>query len=210
MNKPIFFVCSCGPAHDRELPGGVVAPGPGGRRGRSSFHQARHVSRRGQEGPAGRGEHRSQGENGQGAAGPGQPAVLNFTSSPRNSRSSLKAWKKCRSNQPERAAAGLRLRLHRRSQGRHPDQLPRRRRRRSGARSPVQTAASSRPRDIKTDPKTDLAIVRIEAKAGCRSWSSATATRWRSATACWPSGTPFGLAGSVTHGIISARAAACA
>ena len=42
-------------------------------------------------------------------------------------------------------------------------------------------------KDIKSDPKTDLAIVRIQTTESLPFWSSATATRWRSAIACWPS-----------------------
>ncbi len=42
-------------------------------------------------------------------------------------------------------------------------------------------------KDIKVDAKTDLAIIRIETKDRCPSWSWATAPAWRSATGCWPS-----------------------
>ena len=42
--------------------------------------------------------------------------------------------------------------------------------------------------DIKTDPKTDLAIVRIKAGGTLPAARWATAARWRSAIGCWPSG----------------------
>ena len=50
------------------------------------------------------------------------------------------------------------------------------------------TAASSPRKDIKTDRKTDLAIVRIDAKdAAALPGTGRQRRRWRSATACWPS-----------------------
>ena len=44
--------------------------------------------------------------------------------------------------------------------------------------------------DIKTDPMTDLAIVRIKAPENCRSHAWARATTWRLAIGCWRSASP--------------------
>ena len=60
-------------------------------------------------------------------------------------------------------------------------------------------------KDIKADPKTDLAIVRIQAKARCLTWSWATASSMEIGDRVLAVGAPFGLTGSVTAGIISAK-----
>jgi serine protease Do len=60
-------------------------------------------------------------------------------------------------------------------------------------------------RDIKTDPKTDLAIVRIDAKAPLPYLELGDSSAMEIGDRVLAVGAPFGLAGSVTSGIVSAK-----
>jgi serine protease Do len=60
-------------------------------------------------------------------------------------------------------------------------------------------------KDIKSDPKTDLAIVRIDAKEPLPYLELGDSTAMEIGDRVLAVGAPFGLAGSVTHGIISAK-----
>jgi serine protease Do len=60
-------------------------------------------------------------------------------------------------------------------------------------------------KDVKTDPKTDLAIVRIEAPNGLPFLELGDSDAMQIGDRVLAIGAPFGLAGTVTHGIISAK-----
>jgi serine protease Do len=60
-------------------------------------------------------------------------------------------------------------------------------------------------REIKSDPKTDLAIVRIHAKGSLPYLEMGDSDKAEIGDRVLAVGAPFGLAGTVTHGIISAR-----
>jgi serine protease Do len=60
-------------------------------------------------------------------------------------------------------------------------------------------------KDIKTDPKTDLAIVRIHAKSPLPYLEFGDSNQMEIGDRVLAVGAPFGLTGSVTHGIISAK-----
>lgn len=60
-------------------------------------------------------------------------------------------------------------------------------------------------KEVKTDPKTDLAIVRIDAKAPLPSLELGDSASMEIGDRVLAVGAPFGLAGSVTSGIISAK-----
>jgi serine protease Do len=59
-------------------------------------------------------------------------------------------------------------------------------------------------KDIKTDPKTDLAIVRIDAKAPLPYLELGDSGQMEIGDRVLAVGAPFGLTGTVTHGIVSA------
>jgi serine protease Do len=59
--------------------------------------------------------------------------------------------------------------------------------------------------DVKTDPKTDLAIVRIEAPAALPFLELGDSDAMEIGDRVLAVGAPFGLTGTVTHGIISAK-----
>ena len=69
----------------------------------------------------------------------------------------------------------------------------------------ARTAASSPRKDIKTDPKTDLAIVRIDAKEPLPYLELGDSDAMEIGDRVLAVGAPFGLTGTVTHGIISAK-----
>jgi serine protease Do len=60
-------------------------------------------------------------------------------------------------------------------------------------------------KEIKTDPKTDLAIVRIEAKGDLPSLELGDSSAMEIGDRVLAVGAPFRLAGTVTHGIVSAK-----
>jgi serine protease Do len=60
-------------------------------------------------------------------------------------------------------------------------------------------------KDVKTDPKTDLAIVRIEAPAALPFLELGDSDAMQIGDRVLAVGAPFGLTGTVTHGIISAK-----
>jgi serine protease Do len=60
-------------------------------------------------------------------------------------------------------------------------------------------------KDVKTDPKTDLAIVRIEAPAALPFLELGDSDAMNIGDRVLAVGAPFGLTGTVTHGIISAK-----
>ncbi|HXG10444.1 MAG TPA: Do family serine endopeptidase [Gemmataceae bacterium] len=60
-------------------------------------------------------------------------------------------------------------------------------------------------RDIKTDPKTDLAIVRIDARGPLPYLELGDSDQMEIGDRVLAVGAPFGLTGSVTHGIISGK-----
>jgi serine protease Do len=60
-------------------------------------------------------------------------------------------------------------------------------------------------KDIKSDPKTDLAIVRVETKESLPSLAFGDSSAMEIGDGVLAVGAPFGLAGTVTHGIISAK-----
>jgi serine protease Do len=60
-------------------------------------------------------------------------------------------------------------------------------------------------KDIKTDPKTDLAIVRIEAKGPLPSLELGDSSAMEIGDRVLAVGAPFGLTGTVTSGIVSAK-----
>jgi serine protease Do len=61
-------------------------------------------------------------------------------------------------------------------------------------------------KDVKTDPKTDLAIVRVDAKGGDLPWLElGDSEAMEVGDRVLAVGAPFGLTGSVTSGIISAK-----
>jgi serine protease Do len=60
-------------------------------------------------------------------------------------------------------------------------------------------------RDVKADPKTDLAIVRIDAKAPLPFLEMGDSDQMEIGDRVLAVGAPFGLTGSVTHGIISGK-----
>jgi serine protease Do len=60
-------------------------------------------------------------------------------------------------------------------------------------------------KDVKTDPKTDLAIVRIDAPAGLPFLELGDSDSLEIGDRVLAVGAPFGLTGTVTHGIISAK-----
>lgn len=60
-------------------------------------------------------------------------------------------------------------------------------------------------RDIKSDQKTDLAIIRIEAKAALPFLEMGDSDHMEIGDRVLAVGAPFGLTGSVTHGIISGK-----
>ena len=60
-------------------------------------------------------------------------------------------------------------------------------------------------KDVKTDPKTDLAIVRIEAPAPLPFLELGDSDAMQIGDRVLAVGAPFGLTGTVTHGIISAK-----
>jgi serine protease Do len=60
-------------------------------------------------------------------------------------------------------------------------------------------------KDIKSDPKTDLAIVRIDAKESLPFLEIGDSDAMEIGDRVLAVGAPFGLAGSVTHGIVSAK-----
>ena len=64
-------------------------------------------------------------------------------------------------------------------------------------------------KDIKTDPKTDLAIVRIDAKSPLPYLELGDSDAMEIGDRVLALGAPFGLSGSVSAGIISAQGAAC-
>jgi serine protease Do len=60
-------------------------------------------------------------------------------------------------------------------------------------------------KDVKTDPKTDLALVRIEAKGKLPFLRLGDSSKMEIGDRVLAVGAPFGLVGSVTHGIISGK-----
>jgi serine protease Do len=62
-----------------------------------------------------------------------------------------------------------------------------------------------RSKDFKTDPKTDLAIVRVESKEPLPFLELGDSDTMEIGDRVLAVGAPFGLTGSVTHGIISAK-----
>jgi serine protease Do len=60
-------------------------------------------------------------------------------------------------------------------------------------------------KDVKTDPKTDLAIVRIDGKGALPFLEFGNSNEMEIGDRVLAVGAPFGLTGSVTHGIVSAR-----
>ena len=60
-------------------------------------------------------------------------------------------------------------------------------------------------RDIKTDPKTDLAIIKLDAKVALPYLEFGDSSAMEIGDRVLAIGAPFGLTGSVTHGIISAK-----
>ncbi len=60
-------------------------------------------------------------------------------------------------------------------------------------------------KDIKSDPKTDLAIVRISAPAALPYLEFGDSTQMEIGDRVLAVGAPFGLTGTVTHGIVSAK-----
>jgi serine protease Do len=60
-------------------------------------------------------------------------------------------------------------------------------------------------KDIKSDPKTDLAIVRVETKESLPCLTFGDSSAMEIGDRVLAVGAPFGLAGTVTHGIISAK-----
>jgi serine protease Do len=60
-------------------------------------------------------------------------------------------------------------------------------------------------KDVKTDPKTDLAIVRIHAKGTLPYLELGDSDKAEIGDRVLAVGAPFGLAGTVTHGIVSAK-----
>jgi serine protease Do len=60
-------------------------------------------------------------------------------------------------------------------------------------------------KDIKSDPKTDLAIVRVETKESLPCLAFGDSSAMEIGDRVLAVGAPFGLAGTVTHGIISAK-----
>jgi serine protease Do len=60
-------------------------------------------------------------------------------------------------------------------------------------------------KDIKSDPKTDLAIVRVETKESLPYLAFGDSSAMEIGDGVLAVGAPFGLAGTVTHGIISAK-----
>ncbi|MGH7222836.1 MAG: Do family serine endopeptidase [Gemmataceae bacterium] len=60
-------------------------------------------------------------------------------------------------------------------------------------------------KDVKTDPKTDLALVRIEAPAALPFLELGDSDAMQIGDRVLAVGAPFGLTGTVTHGIISAK-----
>src|SRR6185437_13870452 len=60
-------------------------------------------------------------------------------------------------------------------------------------------------KDVKSDPKTDLALVRIEAPAALPFLELGDSDAMEIGDRVLAVGAPFGLAGTVTHGIISAK-----
>jgi serine protease Do len=60
-------------------------------------------------------------------------------------------------------------------------------------------------RDIKTDPKTDLAIVRVDAKEPLPALELGDSSQMEIGDRVLAVGAPFGLSGSVTAGIVSAK-----
>jgi serine protease Do len=60
-------------------------------------------------------------------------------------------------------------------------------------------------KEVKTDPKTDLAIVRIDAKGDLPSLELGDSSAMEIGDRVLAVGAPFRLAGTVTHGIISAK-----
>jgi serine protease Do len=60
-------------------------------------------------------------------------------------------------------------------------------------------------KDIKSDPKTDLAIVRIDTKESLPFLQMGDSDAMQIGDRVLAVGAPFGLAGSVTHGIVSAK-----
>jgi serine protease Do len=60
-------------------------------------------------------------------------------------------------------------------------------------------------KDIKTDPKTDLAIIRLDVKVALPSLDFGDSDLMEIGDRVLAVGAPFGLTGSVTHGIISAK-----
>lgn len=60
-------------------------------------------------------------------------------------------------------------------------------------------------KDVKTDPKTDLAIIRIEAPAALPFLELGDSDAMQIGDRVLAVGAPFGLTGTVTHGIISAK-----
>jgi serine protease Do len=60
-------------------------------------------------------------------------------------------------------------------------------------------------RDIKTDPKTDLAIIRLDVKIALPHLEFGDSEQMEIGDRVLAVGAPFGLAGTVTHGIISAK-----
>src|SRR5262249_4169358 len=60
-------------------------------------------------------------------------------------------------------------------------------------------------KDIKTDPKTDLAIIRLENRSGLPALEFGDSDHMEIGDRVLAVGAPFGLTGSVTHGIISAK-----
>jgi serine protease Do len=60
-------------------------------------------------------------------------------------------------------------------------------------------------RDIKTDPKTDLAIIRVDAKEPLKALELGDSGQMEIGDRVLAVGAPFGLSGSVTSGIVSAK-----
>ncbi|HEY7313282.1 MAG TPA: Do family serine endopeptidase [Gemmataceae bacterium] len=60
-------------------------------------------------------------------------------------------------------------------------------------------------KDIKTDPKTDLAVVRVETKEPLPYLTFGDSAAMEIGDRVLAVGAPFGLTGSVTHGIVSAK-----
>ncbi len=59
--------------------------------------------------------------------------------------------------------------------------------------------------DVKADPKTDLAIIRVEAKEALPALELGDSDAMEVGDRVLAAGAPFGLTGSVTHGIVSAK-----